>query len=329
MKKRLTFWTLSVALILGLVGCGSEGTSDNDTVVSVGSGVEFVEATVESTEEPAPEPTEAPVPTTVPCPVDDATRVALQYIIGWGDEIADSMMQEEAINKLREYAKGGGGAWQSAEDAQEKCMILVKCTKDGTIYADLIFTSENMLSGLFGGTCKEEEIERIYINDVLVDADWTTVEIHSGDYIIMDMGSYVKTDTSDVVEPTEEPAPTTEPEATTELEVEQSEDGTNPAFYNWVSKESEEDDIAWFVENYGVTESELRTWNDEQWQSAFQTWYDGYDDYTPSNNDIDESKIVEIAPGVYEYDNFDEIESGEDLWLPVPELGNDAPAGSM
>ncbi len=141
MKKKLAFWALSAVLVFGLAGCGSEGTKEDDTVVSVGSGVEFVEATAEPTEEPTPEPTEAPTP-----------------------------------------------------------------------------------------------------------------------------------------EPTE--APTPEPTETPTPEVEQSDDNTNPAFYNWVSKDNEDADIAWFTENFGATEAELRTWDEEQWDYAMYVWMYGE---APSN----------------------------------------------
>lgn len=69
-------------------------------------------------------------------------------------------------------------------------------------------------------------------------------------------------------EPTEVPTPEPTEEPVTEMSV----DNTNPAFYKWVTKETEEDDIAWYVENFGVSEAELRTWDDEQWQTVTDDW---------------------------------------------------------
>ena len=68
-------------------------------------------------------------------------------------------------------------------------------------------------------------------------------------------------------EPTE--APTPEP---TEALVPEPADNTNPAFYDWVSKETEEADIKWYVENFGVSEAELRTWDNTKWQKAMDDW---------------------------------------------------------
>jgi len=68
-------------------------------------------------------------------------------------------------------------------------------------------------------------------------------------------------------EPTE--APTPEP---TEAPVPEPADNTNPAFYDWVSKETEEADIKWYVENFGVSEAELRTWDNAKWQKAMDDW---------------------------------------------------------
>ena len=68
-------------------------------------------------------------------------------------------------------------------------------------------------------------------------------------------------------EPTE--APTPEP---TEVPTPEPADNTNPAFYDWVSKETEEADIKWFVENFGVSEAELRTWDNTKWQKTMDDW---------------------------------------------------------
>lgn len=314
MKKKLMIGTLSIVLMLGLFGCASGETVVDDIVENVGSDIEIVETMAES-EEPETESVEEQTSDVVSNPVDDVTRVGLLHILGWGDEIADKMTQEEAIMELREHAGIGGGAWQSAEDAQEKGVLVTVYREDGSGYMELHYTYETILDNIaFEMTVtNKEKIKKIYINDVLVDADWTTVEVVGGDYIILDMRSNANADAN-----TEEAS----------SEDAQSEDNTNPAFYNWVSKENEASDIAWFVENYNVSEEELRTWNEEQWQAAFQTWNDSFNTYTPSNNDIDESKIIEIEPGVYEYDNFDEI-NAEELDLPVPELSGDAPAGYM
>lgn len=68
-------------------------------------------------------------------------------------------------------------------------------------------------------------------------------------------------------EPTE--APTPEP---TEVPTPEPADNTNPAFYDWVSKETEEADIKWYVENFGVSEAELRTWDNAKWQKTMDDW---------------------------------------------------------
>lgn len=64
-----------------------------------------------------------------------------------------------------------------------------------------------------------------------------------------------------IVEPTEAPRPET------------STDNTNPAFYNYVNKDTEERKIAVYVENFNVSEAELRTWDDVQWQTALDDWF--------------------------------------------------------
>ncbi len=97
-------------------------------------------------------------------------------------------------------------------------------------------------------------------------------------------------------EPTE--APTPEP---TEALVPEPADNTNPAFYDWVSKETEEADIKWFVENFGVSEAELRTWDNTKWQKTMDDWL---------------SKA--LHSGSYDSSDWGEPDDGADLPLDEP-----------
>ncbi len=191
MKKRLFFLTLSMVLVLGLGGCGSEGTTEDETMVSEEIGDEYGETTEELVEEEEEATGEA---------TDEEST----------EETTEEATDEESTEETTEEATGEESTEETTEEAT-------------------------------GEESTEETTEEA------TDEELT------------------------------EETTTASSEASVPI---QSEVETNPAFYDWVSRENEAADIAWFTENFGATEAELRTWTSEQWDYAMYVWMYGE---APSN----------------------------------------------